>query len=132
MHMPKVTLQPHEKRAPQTTEKGGITMADNKNTIPALLPEYRPCWVYGRKALLHRWVDSARPVKPRGVEDEENTARYQLHSVHGLVEFQDGAMARAWPQDIQFADIREEFLNDWPPLPYTVGEDDQTQEEAGA
>lgn len=102
-------------------------MANINNTITVTFPtpEYRPCWVNNRKALFHRWVDSARPVKPKGMEDEETTDRYQLYNVHGLVEFEDGTMARVWPQDIQFADIREEFLTDWQPLPFTVGEEDQ-------
>lgn len=66
--------------------------------------EMRPCWVDGRRAMFHRWTDSARPVKPKGMEDEDTLDRYQLHSVHGLVEYEDGTMARVWPNTIQFAD----------------------------
>ena len=50
----------------------------------------RPCWVEGRRAIFHRWTDSARPVKARGMEEDENAERYQLHSVHALVEYEDG------------------------------------------
>ena len=81
--------------------------------------ERRPCWVKGKKALFHRWVDSARPVKPRGLEDTETMARYQVAHVHGLVEFEDGTLERVWPQDIQFTDTAAEFeAYDWG-LPYT-------------
>lgn len=64
--------------------------------------ETRPCWVDGRRAMFHRWTDSARPVKPRGMEDDETADRYQLHSVHALVEFEDGTVERVWPNTVQF------------------------------
>lgn len=84
--------------------------------------ELRPCWVRDKKALFHRWVDTARPVKPKGMEDDENTEYYQLSNCHGLVEFEDGTVARVWPQEIRFADIREEFLDqDWG-VPFTFEE----------
>lgn len=66
--------------------------------------ELRPCMVNGRRALFHRWADSARPVAPLGVEVDETTQRYQLHNVHGIVEYADGTVARVWPSDIQFID----------------------------
>lgn len=78
-------------------------------------PRLRPCYVQSRKALFHLWVHSARPVKPRGMEEDETAERYQLSATHGLVEFEDGTLARVWPQDIQFVDIRPEFQeNVWP------------------
>lgn len=75
--------------------------------IKLVTSEYRPCWVQGKRAVFHRWTDSARPVKARGMEQEENAERYQLHSVHGLVEFEDGSMERVWPSAIQFATLPE-------------------------
>jgi hypothetical protein len=69
----------------------------------------RPCWVDGRRAIFHRWTDSARPVKPRGMEEDEAADRYQLHSVHALVEYEDGTVERVWPNTVRFADSRELF-----------------------
>ena len=100
-------------------------MATDKDNVTAGGSEYRPCWVHSRRALFHRWVDSARPVKGKGMEDTEPAPRYQLHSVHALVEFEDGTLLRVWPQEIQFADYRDEFLNEWPALPFTMSNGDQ-------
>lgn len=66
--------------------------------------EYRPCICKGRRAFFHRWVDSARPVKAYGAEENDPAQKFQLYSVHGLVEYEDGTMERVWPQDIQFLD----------------------------
>lgn len=90
----------------------------------------RPCWVEGRRAIFHRWTDSARPVKPRGMEEDESAERYQLHSVHALVEYEDGTMSRVWPTAVQFADSEQLFADyDWDAmeaqrdaLPYTFDE----------
>ena len=100
------------------------------SVLPKNTPEYRMCWVHGKKAIFHRWVDTARVVKPRGMEETETTDRYQLHHVHGLVEFEDGSLARVWPQDIQFVDTRPEFEeNDWG-LPYTDDDNPGDENEA--
>ena len=64
--------------------------------------ETRPCWVNGRRAIWHRWTDSARPVKPWGQEDDEDAKRFQTWNVHGLVEYEDGTVARVWPHTVQF------------------------------
>ena len=91
----------------------------------------RPCWVDGRRAIFHRWTDSARPAKARGMEDDENAQRFQLHSVHALVEYEDGTMGRVWPTAVQFADSEQYFAEyDWEAmeeavraaLPYTFDE----------
>lgn len=74
------------------------------NIVMRVGTEYRPCWVDGRRAMFHRWTDSARPVTPRGMDEETTTRRYQLHNVHGVVEYEDGTVARVWPSNIQFAD----------------------------
>jgi|GEM_PF-3092343 len=69
-------------------------------------PEYRPCWVNGRKAVFHRWVNSARPQLPRGQEPNENARFFQYRATHALVEYADGTMATVWPTDLQFADSK--------------------------
>lgn len=76
---------------------------------------YRPCWVDGRKALFHRWADSARPVKGYGQEEDDEATRYQLHNVQAIVEFVDGTVRRFWPHEIQFADHRHFLDYDWGP-----------------
>lgn len=80
---------------------------DGKVTITT--SERRPCWVNGRRAIFHRWIDSARPAKARGKEDDERAPHFQLYSVHGLVEYEDGTMRRVWATEIQFADSAEKF-----------------------
>lgn len=79
---------------------------DSKITLSTC--EGRPCWVRGRRAIFHRWTDSARPVKPVS-NDQETDERLQKWSVHGLVEYEDGRMEREWPNNIRFADSREYF-----------------------
>ena len=67
--------------------------------------EYRPCYVNGRKALFHRWVNTANPTAPKGVDPtDEKTRFFQHRSTTALVEYADGTLARVWPQDIRFAD----------------------------
>lgn len=66
--------------------------------------EYRPCYVNGKKALFHRWVNTARPQLPRGAEPGENARYFQFRSTQAIVEYEDGTVDRVWPQDIQFAD----------------------------
>ena len=67
--------------------------------------EYRPCYVNGRKALFHRWVNTANPALPKGMDPDNEKAKFFQHrSTAGLVEFEDGIVARVWPQDIRFAD----------------------------
>ena len=91
----------------------------------------RPCWVDGRRAIFLRWIDSARPAKPRGKEDDENVPHFQLYSVRGLVEYEDGTLRRVWPTDIQFADSAaafggicwEQLEHRRDALPFTFGED---------
>jgi hypothetical protein len=79
---------------------------DGKITLSTC--EGRPCWVRGRRAIFHRWTDSARPVKPVS-GDQDTDERLQKWSVHGLVEYEDGRMEREWPNNIRFADSREYF-----------------------
>lgn len=84
-----------------------------------LRAERRPCMVNGRRAMFHRWADSARPVTPRDLEEEEMYGpRYQLYSVHGIVEFEDGTVQRVWPSDIRFIDGGDFADYVWPEEEY--------------
>lgn len=105
-------------------------MAPIEGKITMTTCEGRPCWVRGRRAIFHRWTDSARPVKPVS-GDQDTDERLQKWSVHGLVEYEDGRMEREWPNNIRFADSRERFNGlAWEEmearrdaLPFTFGEE---------
>ena len=77
--------------------------------------EYRPCYVNGRRALFHRWANSARPQLPKGQEPGENARYFQFRSTHGLVEYEDGTMDQVWPYAIKFADGGHFADYDWRP-----------------
>lgn len=67
----------------------------------------RPCWVRGKKAMFHCWVNAAHPVPPRNIpaeEIDEKTRYFQFRSTTALVEFEDGTCARVYPNEVQFAD----------------------------
>lgn len=66
--------------------------------------EYRPCYVYGKKALFHRWANDARPQLPNGVAPDENARYFQFRSTKAIVEFEDGTVGRVWPNEVKFAD----------------------------
>lgn len=75
--------------------------------------EGRPCWVDGRRAIFHRWSDSARPVKGTA-EDPAWEGSYQKWSVHAIVEYEDGTVERHWPNQIHLADSAQQFAAfDW-------------------
>lgn len=95
----------------------GFFNRKNRNTEPPkptphttiIIPDQitdtrRPCWARGRRALFHRWVNSAHPVLPRGEEPGENARYYQFRNVTALVEYEDGTVARIFPDNIQFVD----------------------------
>ena len=77
--------------------------------------EYRPCYVHGCRALFHRWINTANPILPKGVDPSDEKARYFQHrSTTGLVEYADGTMGRVWPQEIRFIDSAQRFKEyDW-------------------
>ena len=66
--------------------------------------EYRPCWVDGKKALFHHWANDARPTLPGNQKPNENARFYQFRSSKAIVEFEDGTVARVWPNEVKFAD----------------------------
>lgn len=78
--------------------------APKAQEVTILENEYRPCYVNGKKALFHRWVNTARPQLPKGQEPGENARYFQFRSTQAIVEYEDGTVDRVWPQDIQFAD----------------------------
>lgn len=79
--------------------------------------EYRPCYVNGRKALFHRWVNTANPSLPKGVDANDEKARFFQHrSTAGLVEFENGIVTRVWPQEIRFADGGHFDKCEWLPM----------------
>ena len=104
-------------------------MASIPMTI-TITTEKRPCLVNGRRALFHRWADSARPVVPRGIEEIDPETRYQCWNVHGIVEFEDGTVQRIWPSEIQFVDGGDFDQIAWPDLERDAqASDDLTDEE---
>ncbi len=76
----------------------------------------RPCWARGRKALFHCWANVAHPVPPRGVELNEKTRFFQFRRTDAIVEFEDGTVARCYPNEIQFADDGGFDKFDWRPM----------------
>ena len=85
-------------------------LADNPTPLtytPRSTPandELRPCYVAGRKAIFHRWVNTARPALPKGVEHGENPRFFQYRATTALVEYEDGTMDTVWPAAVKFAD----------------------------
>lgn len=56
--------------------------------------ERRPCYVDGRKAMFHQWVQDAPRLSSVG----------SLVSTLGIVEYEDGTVELVEPQAIKFAD----------------------------
>jgi hypothetical protein len=87
-----------------------VNIAPTPSLIISQEIEYRPCYVNGRRALFHRWVNTANPVLPKGVSPDDERAKFFQHrSTTGLVEYADGTVERVWPQEIRFADSAGRF-----------------------
>jgi hypothetical protein len=88
----------------------------------------RPCFVDGREALFHRWIDKEIPtVRVNAILTEKALARIAEkvkagvidgHSdvimqkrVLGLVEYEDGTVAEVEPTSIQF-DVERELMEE--------------------
>jgi hypothetical protein len=84
----------------------------------------RPCWAHGRKALFHRWANSAHPVLPRGVAPSENARYFQYRNVTAIVEYEDGTLGRVYPSFLQFADGSGFDRFTWTPQIDVEGEED--------
>lgn len=103
---------------PETLLAPGTYIPPVRPVIISSENEYRPCYVNGRRALFHRWVNTANPVLPKGVSPDDERAKFFQHrSTTGLVEYADGTMERVWPQDIRFADSAGLFREHaWDPV----------------
>lgn len=66
--------------------------------------EYRPCFVKGKKALFHRWADRAQVVGESILKGGHPAG--QLWEVFGIIEYEDGTINEAYPNEIRF--IKEE------------------------
>ena len=93
------------------------------NTEIEIVPEYRPCYVNGKKALFHRWADKDQPfvwlkckvqdfkgynqiVEKVGqyvVGDARTNLKMQRVTL-AIVEFEDGTVAEVEPSEVRFAD----------------------------
>ena len=82
-------------------------------TLPEQQDRLRPCYARGRRAIFHRWVNSAHPVLPRGEEPAEGSRYYQFRRTEALVEYEDGTISRIFPSNIQFADGGDFDKFDW-------------------
>lgn len=88
-------------------------MASLNSTVTITTTEYRPCLVDGKRALFHRWADDARPLTARGILVTTETPRHQGWSVQGIVEYENGTVARVWPSSIRFLDTERFEQYDW-------------------
>lgn len=64
--------------------------------------ERRPCYVGGKKAMFHTWMNRARVAPPSMMAGGH--AGGQLWEVFGVVEFEDGHVGTVYPENVQFAD----------------------------
>ena len=65
-------------------------------------PERRPCYVDGKKAMFHQWINRAQIAPPSPMIGGHNGG--QLWDVFGLVEMEDGQMREVYPTEVIFAD----------------------------
>lgn len=65
-------------------------------------PERRPCWVDGKKAMFHQWINRAQIAPPSMMVGGHSGG--QLWDVFGLVEMEDGQMKEVYPSKVIFAD----------------------------
>lgn len=77
-------------------------MAAHNNTITITGAEYRPCYVDGKKALFHRWVDCRKIVEPSVLKGGHGGG--VIARTFGIVEYADGTVAEVAPSTIRFDD----------------------------
>ena len=65
-------------------------------------PERRPCYIEGKKAMFHQWINRAQIAPPSMMVG--GPAGGQLWDVFGLVEMEDGSMKQVNPYMVKFAD----------------------------
>lgn len=71
-----------------------------KNKILVQSNDYRPCYVNGKKALFHKWVDYAKPVPPSVLPFGDPGG--QMRYTYALVEFENGQISLIDPLNIKF------------------------------
>ena len=69
--------------------------------------EYRPCLVYDKKALFHKWEDSACLVAPSISRGGHNGGT--LRRTLAIIEFETGKVERVMPEDVRFLDTRNKM-----------------------
>ena len=77
-------------------------MAGLSSEIVIRSTEYRPCIVYDKKALFHKWEDSACIVPPALSRGGHNGGT--LRRTLAIVEFETGKVERVMPEDVRFLD----------------------------
>ena len=70
------------------------------NTTISHAPEYRPCFVDGKKALFHRWVDIEKVVDASPMVGGHPGG--QIRVTLALVEYEDGRVQEVYPERIKF------------------------------
>lgn len=77
-------------------------MKVKNNEIVLKSIDYRPCYVKGKKALFHQWVEEAFPVPPSMsiIGDKGGQKKYTV----GIVELENGEVIEVVPSGIVFAD----------------------------
>ena len=91
-------------------------------------PELRPCWVNNKKALFHKWITEEKAFLlfknniPYGTKESfmkkfdecgvvpNSCDVKKVIQNFAIVEFEDGAVERIDPEDIEFLDSEEQFL----------------------
>lgn len=86
---------------------------DDLLPVDLRIVELRPCLVGGRRAIFHRWINTAHPVPPRGSEITESTRYFQYRRTEAIVEYEDGTVDRVYPTEIKFVDGGAFSLFDW-------------------
>lgn len=75
----------------------GIKPSDNAATAGL-----RPCYVRGKKALFHKWVQRRELLSSSIARGGHNGGEVEL--TLAIVEFENGQASEAHPRDIRFAD----------------------------
>ena len=66
---------------------------------------YRPCFCKDRKALFHRWEEKAQGIGVGGhTIGSEAPKTIQVKQILAIVEYEDGTVHEAYPDEIRFLD----------------------------
>lgn len=66
----------------------------------------RPCFVNGRKAFFHQWVEESEIVSPSFMIGGHQGG--VVRSTLGLIEYEDGTVAKYYPEKIRFLDRKDQ------------------------